>query len=136
MIIKLLIPKVYFLYANLVLINMINNYYNETGIIIDNNNLGTLKYILRNIRYFNAEVWSNYIRDGITLSNVLDYSLNYLKKYKDKRLINWKYKEPKANYNYLVYLLFMMGNNNDTILANAEYNIWECYLTMEIRPRL
>ena len=117
--IKLLIPNVYFFYTNLVIMNMTDNYYDKSGILIDSNNLESLIFVLNGIRLINKDVWSNYIKAGINLADVLDYSLEYVKKYKDKRLINWRTRTPRAiNYDYLIYLLFMMGENAKNVLAD------------------
>lgn len=135
--IKLLIPNVYFFYTNLVIMNMTDNYYDKSGILIDSNNLESLIFVLNGIRLINKDVWSNYIKAGINLADVLDYSLEYVKKYKDKRLINWRTRTPRAiNYDYLIYLLFMMGDNDKNVLADVSYNSFEEALTMEIRSKL
>ena len=135
--IKLLIPNVYFFYTNLVIMNMTDNYYDKSGILIDSNNLESLIFVLNGIRLINKDVWSNYIKAGINLADVLDYSLEYVKKYKDKRLINWRTRTRRAiNYDYLIYLLFMMGDNDKNVLADVSYNSFEEALTMEIRSKL
>ena len=131
---KFIIPKIYFLHCNLHLMNMINDYMKKKPITVEVYEIGK---IINNIIKCNKKTWTNY--NAVDLNNnFLEYLCRqYLRRYRDTRLVDWnvtigEYPQP-TRYDFLIYLIFMMGNPADTRLANVEYD--DDVLKLELEPK-
>lgn len=131
MIFKFIIPKVYFFHCNLYLESLINNFKNKKPITKEVEDIGRT---LNNIITVNKGTWNGYNAVEIGTDYLEFLCLQYVRRYQDTRLIDWHdtsgaYPKP-TSYDFLIYLIFMMGNPGETMLANVEYD--DEILTLEL----
>lgn len=133
MIYKFIIPMEYYLYANIYISNVIINLKQHEPITEDVNNIAET---LKNIIWFNKDTWIKFNRIDLT-KNYLEYlCLEYAKIYQDTRLVNWNGKAPKPNnYDFLIYLLFMLGNPSNSRLVNIELDVKSITLKLEVESK-
>ena len=131
MIFKFIIPKVYFFHCNLYLESLINNFKNKKPITKEVEDIGRT---LNSIITVNKGTWTGYNAVELDKDYLEFLCLQYVRRYQDTRLIDWHdtsgaYPKP-TSYDFLIYLIFMMGNPAETMLANVEYD--DDILTLEL----
>ena len=133
MIYKFLIPSNYFLYSNMTLGNGINNYLNKAPVFTPND-MENIRDIFRVIKLLNPNEWEKFIDPDLAEEDILDLSLEYMKKYPyNDKLINWSFREPRSSNNsFLIFLIYMMRKDKATILADVSYK--NDVLSMELKP--
>lgn len=118
MIYEFIIPNNYYLFTNLYIINIITYLKQHKPVDKEVNDIAET---LKNIIWFNKDTWIRFNKVDLTKDYLKYLCLEYAKRYQDTRLINWNGKYPKPiNYDFLIYLIFMLGNPSSSRLVNLE----------------
>lgn len=121
MIYKFIIPGSYYLFTNLYISNIIIHLKQHKPIDKEVNDIAET---LKNIIWFNKDTWINFNKVDLTKDYLEYLCLEYAKRYQDTRLVNWNGTAPKPNnYDFLIYLIFMLGNPGSTRLVNIELDL-------------
>lgn len=128
MIYKYIIPNSYFLIANIHLSNILSCKKDES---LDNE-LNELGELISKILFVNNNSCMEYSNIKEPSKKELDYYiLKYAERYKTTRLINYRTKIPIAtDKTFLIYLVYMLGDNPKAELVNVNYN--DSILTLEV----
>ena len=134
MIYEFIIPSNYFLYSNMALSNGINNYLKKAPVFTPKDR-ATFRDVFRVIKLLNPIEWEKYIDPDITGAEVIFYAEEYVKKYPySKKLISWNREPRSINNSFLIFLIYMLRYDKDTILADVSYT--NDVLRMELKPMI
>ncbi len=123
MIYMFIIPANYYLFTNMYISNIIIHLKQHKPIDKEVNNIAET---LKNIIWLNKDTWIKFNKIDLTKDYLKYLCLEYAKRYKDTRLVNWNGKAPKPNnYDFLIYLIFMLGNPSSTRLVNIELDLYQ-----------